>query len=125
MPGLDEDAIRVLVERVVREVLAELDTSTTEDEWPEWDEFAAVEPQDEPSPIPRHSVLRTRAQGAIVTPLIEDDEELPYDVSINGASASMPASGFTPNADWLAAQLQRDGYLKAKAPVHALEAWEE
>lgn len=135
MSGLSEENIQSIVERVTQQVLNDLKGALLEvqadDAYPEWDELNVWEDQanDEridPVPIPRHSALRTRSAGIMpYDELVGDaaDAELPYSVTIGGQPAATAApSGFTPGGTWLAAQMQRDGYLKNQPPAHALDA---
>lgn len=108
---LDENVIRQITERVTREVLAALhetdDVIQDVDTWPDWDEFAFREAED-------------KANDARIAPAEADDYEVDMPLPV-----SVPSAGFSPTSDWLAAQLQKDGYLRTGAPAHAYEAWEQ
>lgn len=103
---LDEDVIRQITERVTREVLAAL--QEPEDDFPDWDEYAFREAED-------------KENDARIAPA---EVEEPYEVDMP-LPVHTPSAGFSPTSDWLAAQLERDGYLRTGAPAHAYEAWEQ
>lgn len=132
MPGLSEDVIRQITERVTREVLAALDATPQDvvvDEWPDYDEFPevpfAAEAETQVS-VEVPSRLRLASRGE-VAPLPEDDEpDEPYTVDMPMPTPSA-GGGFQPTDNWLAAQLARmpKSYLSSRPPGAALEAWAE
>lgn len=137
MSGLDETLIREITERVTREVLAALTDETTvpsvSDEWPDYDEYGTVEPQDvvvaeEPQHVaPERSVLRRAARGQsdlTVIGLTEDGEEIsPYSPGMVGnvlpiGQEGARGSGFDPRGtpEWFARERAKDLAQRRAAP---------
>lgn len=131
MPAVDEAAIRAAIDAGVRAALASLqepdDAVQVVDEYPDFDEYPAVETQVSVEVPPAPSPFREAARGNVVIGHTADGDDIAPDPS-GARGAVVPigvieefrGNGFDPrgNGEWFARERAKDQALR-RAP-----AWE-